>query len=364
MKIAMIGQKNIPSRAGGVEIVVEEISTRLVDKGYEVVCYNRRRKGTNSLKEYKGIKLKSVFTIDARGIAAMTSSLFASVRAAFGKYDVVHYHAEGPSAMCFLPKAFGKRIVVTVHGLDWQRSKWGGFASKYIWFGEKMAVKYADEIIVLSENVKNYFSDTYGRETVYIPNGITKNTPVEANMIYKNWGINKDSYILFLGRIVPEKGIEYLIEAFKKLNTDKKLVITGGSSDTDDYLKYIKNLCKETKNVIFTDFVEGEMLNELYSNAYIYVLPSDLEGMPMSLLEAMSFSNCCVVSDIPECASVAKDKAVIFERGNIEDLNKKLQTLCDNDVLVQQYKDEAADYICSKYNWDDIVEETIKLYKK
>lgn len=364
MKIAMIGHKRIPSREGGVEIVVGEISTRMVKKGHEVVCYNRTRRGYPKRNEYEGVKIKRVFTIDVRGIAAMTSSLFASLKAAFSNFDTVHFHAEGPSAMCFIPKLFGKKIVVTVHGLDWQRDKWGGFATKYLLFGEKMAVKYADEIIVLSENTKKYFKDTYNRETVFIPNGIVRSTPVEANRITKRWNLKKDDYILYLGRIVPEKGILYLIDAFLKLKCDKKLVIAGGSSDTDMFYKSVVEKAKDSENVVFTDFVHGDELSELYSNAYIYVLPSDLEGMPMSLLEAMSYGNCCVTSDIPECTEVTGGMAVQFEKGNADDLAQKLQFLCDNKEKVEQYRSTASDYICRKYNWDDIVDKTIALYKR
>ncbi|MGM9551708.1 MAG: glycosyltransferase family 4 protein [Clostridia bacterium] len=362
MKIAVIGHKRIPSRDGGVEIVVEELCTRFVKRGHEVTCYSRSRKEYEKIKEYKGIKIKPVLTIDIRGIAAMTSSLFASIRAAFGCYDVVHFHAEGPSAMCWLPKLFGKKIVVTIHGLDWQRSKWGGFATKYLLFGEKMAVKFADEIIVLSKNVKEYFKNTYNRDTVFISNGIEKPVCAEAKTITEKWNLTKDSYILYLGRIVPEKGITYLIDAYLKLNTDKKLVIAGGSSDTDVFLEEIKDICKHNDNIVFTDFVVGQELDELYSNAYVYVLPSDLEGMPMSLLEAMSYGNCCVVSDIPECAEVVEDKAVVFKKGNVGELAKKLQQLCDDEELVSNYKKDASDYICKKYNWDDVVDKTLELY--
>ncbi len=364
MKIAMIGHKRIPSREGGVEIVVGELSTRLVKKGYEVVCYNRSRKDVAKRKEYEGVKIKWVFTIDTRGFAALTSSFFASLKAAFGKYDVVHFHAEGPSAMCFLPKIFGKKIVVTIHGLDWQRGKWGGFASKYLFLGEKMAVKFADEIIVLSQNVKDYFKSTYNRETNFIPNGIVEQKTVQADVIKNKWSLEKDGYILFLGRIVPEKGVSYLIDAYLNLDCDKKLVIAGGSSDTDDFYRNMVKKASVNENIIFTDFVSGRELEELYSNAYMYVLPSDLEGMPISLLEAMSFSNCCVTSDIPECTEAVGDMAVHFEKGNVNALTKTLQNLCDNKEVVDKYKHGAAEYVLNKYNWDEIVEQTAELYQR
>lgn len=372
MRIAMIGHKRIPSREGGVEVVVEELSTRMVKLGHNVTCYNRSGKHVldksqkvEKIREFKGVKIKEVFTIDKKGLAAMTSSLFGTIKALFSKADVVHYHAEGPCAMIPLIKFFSrKRIVATIHGIDWQRAKWGGFATKYIKFGEKMAVKYADEIIVLSENVKNYFKETYNRETIFIPNGVNKPNILKANKIKKKYNLNKDDYFLYLGRIVPEKGIHYLIDAFNQIKTDKKLVIAGGASDTDSYYSELKEKTKDSKNIIFTGFVQGEELEELFSNAFVYVLPSDLEGMPLSLLEAMSYGNCCLTSDIPECATVIEDKGITFKKSDIKDLKKRLQELSDKKDIVKKYKKEAQSYILKKYNWDDVVNKTLKLYEK
>ena len=166
-----------------------------------------------------------------------------------------------------------------------------------------------------------------------------------------------------MGRLVPEKGLRYLIEAFKQVDTEKKLVIAGGSSDTDEFTKELKELARDDSRVIFTGFVQGKELDELYSNAYVYTLPSDLEGMPLSLLEAMSYGNCCLVSDIDECASVVEDKAFVFKKSDVADLRSKLQRACDDKEQVQKYKDEAANYICQKYNWDDVVEQTLNLYR-
>lgn len=377
LRIAMLGHKRMPSREGGIEIVVEELSTRMVKLGHSVVCFNRKghhvsgkefdsgAKGTTGkMKEYKGVEIKEVFTIDKKGLAAMTSSVFASIRAMFGLYDVVHYHAEGPCTMLWLPKFWGKRCIATIHGLDHQRAKWGKFASNYIMLGEKCAVKYADEIIVLSEGVQNYFKKVYGRDSVFIPNGVNQPVIRKAELIKEKFGLGKDGYILFLGRLVPEKGLRYLIQAFKKVKTDKKLVIAGGASDTDSFIAELKELAKEDERILFTGFVQGQMLDELYSNAYIYTLPSDLEGMPLSLLEAMSYGNCCIISDILECTEVVEENAVTFKKGNVVDLKEKLQMLCDDETTVQKYKNGATEFICKKYNWDDVVRKTVELYRK
>lgn len=368
-RVAMFGQKRL-SREGGIEIVVKELCTRMVQAGCQVTCYNRAGHHVSGAEyddktEYEGIRQKSVPTIEKKGLAAVSSSAFAALYSAFGKYNVVHIHAEGPAFFSWLPKMFGKRVVVTIHGIDWQREKWkSGFGSKFIHQGEKNAVKYADEIIVLSKGVQDYFQKIYGRETCFIPNGVNRPKLRKAEMISKEFGISKDSYILFLGRLVPEKGIRYLVEAFKQVKTDKKLVIAGGSSDTNSFMKELQELAKADDRIIFTGFVQGQLLDELYSNAYIYTLPSDLEGMPLSLLEAMSYGNCCVVSDIPECTEVVEDKALIFKKADINDLGDKLQSACDYPRMVMKLKQQAADFICKKYNWDDVVEETMQLYKR
>lgn len=371
MKITMFGHKRIPSREGGVEIVVEELSTRMAAMGHRVVCYNRgghhvsgREFDAKKHGEYRGVVLKQVPTLDKKGLAAVTSSFFAGLFSAFGHFDVVHIHAEGPAFMCWLPKLLGKRVIVTVHGLDWQREKWkGGFGAKYIRAGEKMAVRWADQIIVLSRNVQQYFLDTYGRETVYIPNGVTKPEAGEADRITELYGLQKDEYILFLGRLVPEKGIHYLMEAYQQLHTDKKLVIAGGVSDTDAYVERLRRLAGDDARIVFTGFVQGQVLQELYSNAYLYVLPSDVEGMPLSLLEAMSFGNCCLTSDIDECASVLGNAGITFAKGDVADLTAKMQELCNKPQLVDRYKQRVADHVLRQYNWDEVTQKTLELYQ-
>ncbi len=370
MKIAMIGHKRIPSREGGVEVVVQELSTMLVKDGHQIDAYNRKGKNVQdsnadkdkkNLKEYKGVRIITIPTINKKGIDALLYSFFASIRALFGKYDVLHYHAEGSCAMLWIPHLFKKKIVVTIHGLDWQRSKWGGFATKYIKFGEKLAAKYADEIIVLSKGVQKYFKETYNRDTNFIPNGVNKPEIREPKIIKEKYGLNKDGYILFLARIVPEKGLHYLIEAYKQINTDKKLVIAGGSSHTNDYLEKIKKMASKDSRIIMTGFVQGEELEELYSNCYLYCLPSDVEGMPISLLEAMSYGCNCLVSDIEENTQVVGKYAKTFNKGNIESLKEELENMIN---YTQENKEKIANYVLNTYNWDKIVKETEELYAK
>lgn len=370
MNIAMLGHKRIPSREGGIEVVVEELSTRMAAAGHQVTCLNRtgshvsgKAFNTEAVSEYKGVHIKQVLTLDKKGLAALTSSFFGAIVAVLGGYDIVHFHAEGPCAMLWLPKLFGKRCIATIHGLDHKRVKWGRFARTYILLGEKCAAKFADEIIVLSKGMQQYFRDTYGRETVLIPNGVNRSVIREPQLIQEQYGLNKGEYILFLGRLVPEKGILYLMDAFQKIKTDKKLVIAGGISDTPTFGAEIMKRSEGDARILLTDFVQGQVLEELYSNAYVYVLPSDLEGMPLTLLEAMSYGNCCVTSDIEECAAVIEDKGITFPASNVAALAEVLQKLCDDPELVKVYQSQASDFIIGKYNWDDVTKKTLELYR-
>lgn len=369
MKIAMIGHKRMPSREGGVEIVVEELATRLVKDGHQVDVYNRKGKNVQDkradtekrkLKEYKGVRLITIPTINKKGIDALLYSFFATIRALFCKYDIIHYHSEGPCAMLWIPHILGIKTVATIHGLDWQRSKWGIFATKYLKFGEKIAAKYADEIIVLSKGVQNYFQDTYNRNTNFIPNGVNEPKIKKANIIKEKYGLSKNSYILFLARIVPEKGLHYLIDAYKKIDTDKQLVIAGGASHTNGYLEEIKEKIKNDDRIIMTGFVQGQELEELYSNCYLYCLPSDVEGMPISLLEAMSYGCKCLVSNIEENTQIIENYATTFKKGNIEDLKEKLKVALNNNDTIDN-KDQIK-HILEKNSWDKVLNETKKLY--
>ena len=367
----MIGHKTIPSREGGVEVVVSSLAPCLAEIGYKVTCFNRTGRQARKLRkekalprEYRGVRLVWTPTVDRRGLAAASSSILATVMAAFGRFDVVHFHTEGPCVLCGLPRLLGKKVVVTVHGLDHMRRKWGRFASAYILRGEKAAVRHAHRIIVLSKGVQDYFRREYGRETVLIPNGTDPAEPRPACEITEQFGLASREYILFLGRLVPEKGIHYLIEAWKKLRTDKKLVIAGGASDTDGYVRQLHELAGNDPSIIFTGFRQGSILEELYSNAYLYVLPSDLEGMPLTLLEAMSYGCCCVTSDIGECADVTDGCGFTFPRGNAEALRETLQDLCDHPEKVGEHRVKARKTVASKYTWQDITLQTDRLYRE
>ena len=365
MNIAMFGQKSISTRdGGGIESAVGELVPRMTARGNRVTCFNRSQRcagGSDGGHDgIPGVEICNVRTINRRGLAAVTASVSAAFATVRGGYDIVHIHGEGPAAMCWLPKLFGRRVVVTVHGLDWMRAKWGRFASAYIHLGERIGAKYADELIVLSRSDREYFRKQYGRNAVLIPNGVESHTWQAADAISSRWGLVRDSYVLFVGRIVPEKGLEQLIEAWNGIATDKKLVIAGTASDSEAFYKSLKASAGES--VVFMGFVEGKELAELFSNAYFYCLPSLVEGTPISLLEAMSYGCCCLVSDIPGCLETAGDSAAVFPHGDTAVLRQRLRELLDRPDQVECYRARAADRVKSMAGWDAVTEKTLALY--
>lgn len=368
MKIAIIGHKRIPSNEGGIEKGVEQHAVRMVQRGNDVTVYNRgghnvfgKEFDGKKLKDYKGIKIVTIPTVKGAACVPIYSFL-ATIHAAISRYDCVSYRASGSCAMIPLAKLFGLRVVASLHGIDSQRDKWDGFASKYLEFGERMAATKADVCLVLSKNMKQYIDTKYEVNSVLFANGIDKPENHNVDIIKDKYGLEKDSYILSLGRIVPEKGLQYLIKAFKNCKTDKKLVIAGGSESNKDYYNQLLALADGDERIVFTGYVYGQEVQELYSNSYIFALPSNLEGMANALLEAMSYGNCCLISDIPENTEVVGKYAEWFEKGNVKDLYSKLQYLLNNENIVKEYKAKAASYILSRYDWDKVVDQMLEVY--
>lgn len=366
MKIAMLGYKRIPSREGGIETVVTELAVRMERRGNQVEAYNRWEPFNKDLpkipKEYKNVRLHKILTSHKSSLNAFIYSVLATGRALFGGHDVLHYHAEGSCAMIWLPKLFKIPVVATIHGLDWKRAKWGKFATKYLLFGERVAARHADEIIVLSKDMQHYFLETYGRKTHYLNNGIQVNDPVAPDKIRK-FGLKEQNYILYLGRIVPEKGIHYLIEAFCGIDTDVKLVIAGNADKTNPYAMSICEKAEKDDRIIMPGFVEGQMLEELYSNCIAYVLPSDVEGMAITMLEAMSYGAHCIFSDIPENREVAGDYARYFPVGDVKALRERLKlaiSLRESEKNADGEREIA--YIKEKFGWEPVVDSTLDIY--
>lgn len=367
MKIAMIGQKGIATGAGGVEKHVEKIALGLVKNDYDVTVYYRNTYDNRNSYTHKGIVLKKIKTFNKKSLNAIVYTFKATISAVAEGFDIYHYHAIGPALFCFIPKMFKKKVVVTIHGLDWERGKWGKVAKAILKLGEKIAGRNADVVITVSDNLRDYFIEKYKKRnknnTIFIPNGVDLDKAMEPNLI-KQFNLEKDEYSLFLGRIVPEKGISYLVDAYKNLNTEKKLVIAGGSSFTDNYYCEIRKSAKDNKNIIFTGSVSGNLLKELYSNCAFYVLPSEIEGMPLSLLEALSYGKYCLVSDIKENAYVVDSDILgkTFRKSDVVDLQNKMNEIIEK-KLYENGALERINIVKDQYNWNSVIERTINVYK-
>ena len=369
MKIAIIGHKRIPSNEGGIEKGVEQHAWRMVQRGHQVTVYNRgghniygKEFDNEKRKWYRGIRIVTIPTLKG-SIEVPLYSLLATLHCIFiSRPDIISFRASGPCCMIPLAKLFAFRVVASLHGIDSQRDKWGKFASWYLRKGERFAAKKADVCLVLSQNMKEYIDTTYHVNSVLFANGIDEPAKLNADIIKNKWGLEANEYILSLGRIVPEKGVQYLIKAFLKCKTNKKLVIAGAPNSNFDYYKSLQEMSKGDCRIIFTGFVTGDTIRELYSNAYLFALPSNLEGMANTLLESMSYGNCCLISDIAENTEAVEDKAVIHKKGDVEDICQKLQMLIDNPNIVDKYRQEAAPYILKNYNWDRVVDQMLEIY--
>ena len=369
MKIAIIGHKRIPSNEGGIEKGVEMHAVRMAALGHSVTVYNRgghnvfgKEYDGERRKAYKGVRIVTIPTMSG-ALCVPIYSFLATLHCIISRYDVVSYRASGSCVMIPLAKLFGLRCVASLHGIDSQRDKWGKFARRYLRFGEKMAATKADACLVLSQNTRDYIRNKYGTKAIIFANGITKPQLLEACEIKKRFGLEKDGYYLSLGRIVPEKGLHYLIQAFRACKTGKKLVIAGGGEADSQYYSELKKMAEGDERILFTGYVKGRVIGELYSNAYVFLLPSNLEGMANALLEAMSYGNCCLVSDIPENVEVTGDSALTFKKGDIEDLKQKIQYLEDEQKEAAQYRGGAQQHVLDRYNWDLIVEQMLEIYQ-
>ncbi len=253
----------------------------------------------------------------------------------------------------------GIKTVVQIHGLEWKRPKWGIIGRTFFKLAEYSLSYFPNKITAVSKVLKQYYEKRFGIEVDYIPTGINKPTPRPPDKILE-YGLNKDSYIFFAARLVPDKGVHYLIDAFNELKTDKKLVIAGDAKHEDRYINALKQ--KANKNTLFLGFVTGELLEELFSNAYLYILPSEIEGLPISLLEAMSYGNCVLVSDIPENLEALDGHGYTFANKNTKDLHQMLSLLLENKDLVEAKKSEARRHVLEHYSWDKIVDRYEEMY--
>ncbi|MFP4515123.1 MAG: glycosyltransferase family 4 protein [Parcubacteria group bacterium] len=366
MRIAIIGQKGIPSKGGGVEKHVENLAVYLVKAGEEVLVYNRINYRPEKLKNYKGVQIINLPTIGSKHLDAIVHTFLSIIHLSTQKVDIIHIHSIGPALLSWLVKLIKPKtkLVFTFHCQDYYHQKWNKIARYMLKLGEKIGHKYADEVIAVSKSLRAYSYKKYGKNVTYAPNAVESAKIVPANIIKEKWGLDKNNYIVSISRLVKHKGIHYLIEAYKKLNTDKKLVIVGSSFHTNDYVKYLHNLAKDNKNIIFTGLQNGETLQELFSNPYVFVQPSEEEGLSISLLEALSYKLPVIASNIPANAEVLGDTNILFENKSVDNLKVKLEELINNPDLALTCASKGKERVEKYFNWSNVSKDIIAIYKK
>ena len=365
MKIAFIGQKGMPAVTGGVEKHVEELSIHLANLGHNVTVYNRPRYTQKMLKEYRGVNLINLPSIPTKHLDAISHTFFACLHAIFFRnFDIIHFHSIGPSSLIWLFKIFKPKtpVIATFHIQCYHHKKWGKFARGCLRGGEYVLCRLADKVITVSKILKIYVWKKYDREAVYIPNGVKQQSSVPAQIIKARWGLEKNSYIVVVSRLIAHKGIHHVIDAYNRLATDKKLVIVGNGYFTDEYTSRLEEMAAGNKNIIFTGNQTSLTLAELFSNAYFFIQPSEAEGMSIALLEAMSFSKAVLVSDIPANLEVVNGYGFIFKNKDASDLKKMMKYLLAHPQLVASRGKFARDYVNKKFNWERISEEIVDVY--
>jgi len=354
LRVAFIGGRGVISRYSGIENYYEEVGARLARMGHEVTVYCRTH-FTPRQSQHNGMRLVRMPTVRCKHLETLLHTALSTAHTIFQRYDVVHYHALGPALFSFIPRLFGARTAVTVQGLDWQRKKWGRFASALLRLGERASVSFPNLTMVVSKSLKQRYESIHGVTPVYIPNGGLLRHRTPAGKIVE-WNLQPGNYILFLGRFSPEKGCHLLVEAFEQIERDDdtglKLVLAGSSSYCDEYSRQIK--AHSSERILILDPVCGTTLDELLTNATIFVLPSDLEGLSLALLDAMGAGVCVLASDVPENREVVDGAGYTFRRGDVADLADRLRFLLANPSLREATGNAARRRIQEQYQWNKI----------
>jgi len=374
MKIAMIGQKGIPALYGGVEKHVHDLAVRLA-KNNEVTVYSRKWYTPNLDTKFEGVNIIHTPTIHTKHLDAIVHTFTSTIHALFQKYDIIHYHGVGPSLLSWIPRIFSPKtkVVTTFHSIDRYHQKWNFFAKLFLRLGERTACTFAHQTISVSESIKQYCLNEFNTETIYIPNGVNEINKQIGSENIKQFSLEKNNYFVMVSRLIPHKGAHFLIEAFHKLkaqypNDDKikkiKLAIVGGSAYTDDYVKKLHIQASNVNEIIFTDFQSGKILEELYANSLALVHPSLNEGLPITVLQAMSYSIPVLVSTIPEHLEVVKNPKMLFKENDAETLKNCLYNFINlSEKERYEMGQENKQIIHTTYSWDVIVQEIEKLYK-
>lgn len=367
MKIAYIGQKGIPTKQGGIEKHVEELSQKMAELGFDIYVYSRAHYTGNSAANYKwnGVNIITTPSINTKHLDAISHTLISSIHALRQDFDIIHYHGVGPALLSWIPRIFKPqaKVIVTFHCLDRQHQKWGPFAKSMLHLGEWAACKFPHQTIVISKTLEKYSRYQYGTHAKYIPNGVISHE-TEATKILEQLNLQPQDYIVAISRIVRHKGLHTLIKAYNHLTTDQKLVIVGDGANSDSYVNEIKELAKNNPNIILAGQKTGADLTTLFTNAALFIQPSEAEGLSIALLEAMLYGVPVLISNIEENQEAAEGVSLEFVNKSVDDLKRKLKFALDNPEIMGNLAAKAKIRAGSEYDWNNIAKETALTYQE
>ncbi|MBV1907064.1 MAG: glycosyltransferase family 4 protein [Pseudomonadales bacterium] len=363
--IMLLGLRGIPEVEGGIETHVQYLAPRLVELGCKVEVLSRSPYHLDSVAEsWQGVKITPVWAPKSNSFETLIHTFLGTLLAAFKRPDVLHFHAIGPALLVPVARLLGLRVVVTHHGSDYEREKWGWFASNMLKFGERFGMKLSNAQIVISKTIRAQMLELYGKPGALIPNGVVIPDIRAAGKLLESFGLQPQRYILQVSRFVPEKRQLELIQAYSNLSAEGwKLVLVGSLESGDEYIGQVKELADRTDGVVLTGFQKGEALEEIYANAGVFVLPSSHEGLPIALLEALSYGLRVLASNISANLEIGLAEQHYFPLGDLDILAEKLSTLIDSDWCPEQI-DGQRKYIANTYNWDDIARQTHAVYEQ
>lgn len=363
MKIAYIAIKGLPM-SGGIEKYTDDIASMLAKRGHDITVYTTKHYGNRS-GEYHGYKIKAIPSWRIKSLEKITLVFHASIHQMFHKYDIAHYHALGPSIFAFMAKMTGKRVIIQSHGIEYQRSKWGKFAQFNLRTMEKLSYNQGHALTVVSKTLQKHFYDCYGKESIFIPTAVELPVEKECDLTaFTKEGLQKDQYYLFMARIVKEKGLHYLIPAFKEAHLDRQLVIAGKMDANDPYHQEILEMAKDCPNILFVGEVLDDKKDQLFRGAYAFMQPSELEGLSVALLEAMSYKKCCIVSDIPENLEASADHCIAFKTQDVSSLKEALVYADQNESIVKERGELAYAYVKEHHQLTKIVDQIEAMYQE
>ena len=374
LRIAMVGLRGVPANYGGIERAVEEIGKRLVDVGHEVEVFCMSSHYASRPARWHGMRLRFLPSVRGKHLEMLAHAALGSAIAASEHFDVVHIHACGPALFALLPRLGGKPVVCTLHGQDWRAPKWGRSARASLKFGEAAACRWATRTTAVSRTYAQYLHDKYGVQVSYIPNGVDQLELRPLNRARSLFGLEPREYVVFVGRLTPGKNVHQLIEAFAAVDTKKKLVIVGGESNANGYTDFLRTLAARDPRVVLTGPLEGELLSEIFNNAFLFAFPTEHEGMPVALLEAMAYGVPTLVSDIPENIEVIEDGrsrcALTCEVGSVDALAAGLREALSAPEQLRELADRAHRLV-GQFTWErtaalmlDVYDEVLSAYSR